>query len=290
MTRRNVGFGAAILAAAFVAFAPLASAQKAFPTPDAAAAAFVDGLARNDYDQVGRVLGPDWKRFVPTETLDMDDVVTFLHAWSKSHRIVPAGDAKAYLEVGTNGWTMPIPIARSASGWRFDTRATPEELRVRRIGRNELDVIQVLLALTDAQEDYAALEGGRYATRILSSPGRRDGLYWPTVPGEPPSPLGPIAADARPGQAYHGYRYRILIAQGRDAPGGAKDYLQGGRMTGYAFLAWPAKYGDTGVMSFIVGKDGRVYQRNLGPETDRLARAIKVFDPGPGWTTVDTAP
>jgi hypothetical protein len=274
------------------ALASAASAQQTYPTPDAAAAAFVDGVASHDSEQIRKVLGADWKKFVPTETVDSDDVTNFLEAWSRSHRVVPAGDAKAFLEVGTHGWTLPIPLQKTASGWRFDTKATPDELRTRRIGRNELDVIQVMLALTDAQQDYAENDRDRdgvkqYAQKIISSPGKRDGLYWPTLDDEPPSPLGPIAADARPGEAYHGYRYRILTAQGKDASGGAKSYIQNGRMTGgYAFVAWPAKYGDTGVMSFIVAKDGVVYQKNLGAQTDSIAKAMRVYNPDSSWTKV----
>lgn len=277
---------------ALFALASTAGAQQTFPTPEAAVDAFIDGVSRNDDDKVAVVLGADWKKYVPTETVRGEDVTNFLEAWSKSHRIVPAGDAKAFLEVGTHGWTMPIPLEKTAAGWRFDTKDTPDELRTRRIGRNELDVIQVMLALTDAQQDYAANDRDRdgvkqYAQKILSSTGKRDGLYWPTLDGEDPSPLGPIAANTKPGEAYHGYRYRILTAQGASAPGGAKSYIDGGQMTGgYAFLAWPAKYGDTGVMSFIVANDGNVYQKNLGADTDAVARAMTRFDPDSTWTKV----
>jgi Protein of unknown function (DUF2950) len=290
--RASRGFRLA-LAAGMLVLASGASAQKSYPTPDAAVNAFIDGVSRNDYDQVGVVLGPNWKKFVPTETVDGEDVTRFLEAWSKSHRVVMAGDAKAFLEVGTHGWTMPIPIEKTSSGWRFETSHTPDELRTRRIGRNELDVIQVVLALTDAQQDYAANDRDRdgvkqYAQKILSSPGKHDGLYWPTVPGEAPSPLGPIAANPSRSDAYHGYRYRILTAQGKDAPGGAMSYIAKGRMTGgYAVVAWPAKYGDTGVMSFIVAKDGIVYQKNLGAQTDKVAAAMTTYNPDSSWTKVE---
>ena len=284
------------VAAGIFMVASMASAQKTYPTPDAAASAFIDGVSRHDWDQVRVVLGADWRKFVPTESVHEGDLTNFLEAWAKSHRIIPAGDAKAYLEVGTHGWTMPIPLEKIAAGWRFDTRSTPDELRTRRIGRNELDVIQVVLALGDAQEDYAQNDRDRdgikqYAQKILSSPGKRDGLYWPTLADEPPSPLGPVAAATHPGDAYHGYYYRILTAEGKDAPGGAKSYVQAGHMTGgYAFVAWPAKYGDTGVMSFIVAKDGVVYQKNLGPETDKVARGRTTFNPDSTWTKVPPAP
>jgi len=272
--------------------ASAAAAQQTYQTPDSAADALVDAVARHDDEQVRVVLGADWKKFLPTGDVGTEDVTRFLEAWATSHRIVPAGGAKAYVEVGTHGWTMPIPLEKTTAGWRFDTQATPDELRTRRIGRNELDVIQVMLALTDAQQDYAENDRDRdgvkqYAQKIISSPGKRDGLYWPTLDDEPPSPLGPIAADVRPGEAYHGYHYRVLKAQGKDAPGGAKSYIQNGQMTGgYAFVAWPAKYGDTGVMSFIVAKDGIVYEKDLGAQTDSVAKAMTAYSPDSSWTRV----
>ena len=275
--------------AGLVAFALPAWAQKAYPTPEAAVNALIDGVARNDDDQVKVALGPDWKKFVPTREDHPEDTTNFLAAWAKGHRIVAAGGDKAWLEVGTNGWTLPIPIVRTAAGWSFDTRAAPDELRTRRIGRNELALINVMLAYTDAQEDYARFtrrsEGkASYAQKIMSSEGRKDGLYWPALPGEAESPLGPILADTKPGEAYHGYRYRILTGQGKDAPGGARSYLRDGRMVdGYALVAWPAKWGDTGVMTFIVDKDGVVYQKDLGAKTDALARAMTVYNPDATW-------
>jgi len=276
-------------AAGMFTLAPAAWAQKAYPSPDAAAAALVEGVASQDETALSTVLGSDWRKYLPKGGVAMSDVFDFLDAWAKSHRIIPAGDDRAHLEVGRNGWTLPIPIVKSSAGWRFDTKGTPDELRTRRIGRNELDVVQVLLAYTDAQQDYAANDRDRdgqkqYARKLISAPGKRDGLYWPTLEGEAPSPLGPIIADTKPDQAYHGYRYRILSAQGSHAPDGAKDYVQGGRMTGgYAMVAWPASYGETGVMSFIVSSAGQVYQKNLGPKTDAAARAMTRFDPDPSW-------
>ena len=163
-------------------------------------------------------------------------------------------------------------------------------MRTRRIGRNELAAIQVALAYTDAQEEYHAADcngDGVQAVRQrgLSSPGKHDGLYWASLPGEPESPLGAEFADAKPGQPYHGYLYKILTAQGKDAPGGAKSYIKNGRMTeGYALVAWPAKYDDTGVMTFIVNHDGVVYQKNLGPGTDAAARAINAYNPDASWS------
>src|SRR5512137_1452607 len=252
------------------------------------ATTFVGGLARNDDAQVKTVLGPDFRRYIPAEATSANDRTNFLEAWSRGHKVVTAGDS-AMVEVGTNGWTMPIPLVKTASGWQFDTKAAPAEMRTRRIGRNELAAIQVALAYTDAQEEYYARNPDRqsvkhFAMRPLSSPGKRDGLYWASLTGEPESPLGAGFADAKPGQAYHGYLYRVLTAQGKDAPGGARSYVRNGLMTdGYALIAWPAKWGDTGVMTFIVSKDGVVYQKNLGPQTDTVARSIAAYNPDSSW-------
>ena len=278
------------LVAVALALAPAAFAQHAYPTPEAAAAALVDGIARNDDAAVKVAIGADYRKYIPTADIDPEDITNFLEAWATAHAIVPAGGERAFLGVGTHGWTLPIPIVKSAAGWHFDTKGAPEEMRVRRIGRNELAAIQVALAYTDAQEEYHARDWDgdgvkAYARRGLSSPGKRDGLYWASLPGEPESPLGAEFADAKPGQPYHGYLYRILTAQGKDAPGGARSYLKNGHMTeGYALVAWPAKYDDTGVMTFMVNQDGIVYQKNLGPNTGRVAPAIRAYNPDPSWT------
>jgi hypothetical protein len=266
-----------------------ARAQQAFPTADAAANALVDGIARHDGDQVRAVLGADYRRYVPLTGRSESDTTNFLAAWARAHKIVPAGADKALLEVGEHGWTLPIPIVKTAAGWRFDTRAGAEEMRIRRIGRNELAAMQVSLAYVDAQREYFELDrdGDRvraYAMKALSSPGRHDGLYWASLPDEAESPLGAQFADARAGQPYHGYHYRILTAQGPAAPGGAKRYVRDGRMTeGFALVAWPARYNDTGVMTFIVNQDGVVYEKDLGPATTTAAQAIKAYNPDASW-------
>jgi hypothetical protein len=282
----------AIAFAGALALTPVAWAQHAYPTPEAAADALVDGIARNDDEAIKIAIGADYRKYIPVDDIDPEDVTNFLEAWARAHAIVPAGADKAFLGAGTHGWTLPIPIVKSAAGWRFDTRAAVEEMRVRRIGRNELAAIQVALAYTDAQEEYRARDWDgngvkEYARRGLSSPGKHDGLYWASLPGEPESPLGAQFADAKPGQPYHGYLYRILTAQGKDAPGGAKSYVRNGRMTeGYALVAWPAKYDDTGVMTFIVNQDAVVYQKDLGPRTGKVAAAISAYNPDATWTRV----
>lgn len=272
-----------------LALSPLTLAQTVYPTPEAAADALVDAIARHDGEAIKAVVGPDYRKYIPAGSRDPEDVTSFLEAWARAHAIVRSGDDKAYLGAGNNGWTMPIPIVRTAGGWRFDTKAAPEELRIRRIGRNELAAIKVALAYTDAQEEYHARDWNgdgvlEYARVGLSSPGKRDGLYWASLPGEPESPLGVEFADAKRGQPYHGYLYKILTSQGKDAPGGARSYVKNGRMTeGYALVAWPERYGDTGVMTFIVNKDGIVYQKNLGPNTDAAARAMTAYNPDSTW-------
>jgi len=238
------------------------------------------------------VLGADFRTFIPP--VGAEGRYRFLAAWAKSHAIQLQGDAKALVAAGGDGWTLPIPIVKTAQGWRFDTRAGAEEMRLRRIGRNELAVMQVMLAIYDAEKEYARSDRNgdgvlQYASRFASSPGKRDGLYWPTKAGEAQSPLGPAvaAAHAAGGSSeagYYGYRYKLLTGQGKNAPGSAFDYVARGRMIGgFAAVAWPVKYGDTGVMTFIVSHDGVVYEKDLGPDTAARAAAMTRFDPDSSW-------
>jgi hypothetical protein len=271
---------------------PVALAQQAYPSAEAAADALVDAIARSDDAALRTVLGAEWKRFIPTVDVDQDDVYTFLAAWAKQHKIVPAGADKAMLAVGDQGWTLPIPIAKSTAGWRFDVQAGADEMRTRRIGRNELAAMQAALAYFDAQKDYALKDRNKdgvreYAQKFVSSPGKQDGLYWPDPSGKDESPLGPLYGGSKPGEGYHGYHFRILKAQGKAAPGGAYDYVIGGRMrAGFALIAWPIRYGDTGVMSFMVSHDGQLYEKDLGPGSDAIARAMTRFDPDASWKKV----
>ncbi len=208
--------------------------------------------------------------------------------------------SEALIGAGTTGWVSPIPIVKQGDAWRYDVEAGRAELAARLIGRNELAVIQTLLAIVDAQHDYAALDPMKlgvpvYARRILSSPGLKNGLYWETKPGEPPSPLGPLLAKAQPGEVerdgYYGYRFRLLYSQGPDAPGGARDYLIRDRMRGgFAVIAWPVRYGETGVMTFMISNDSDVYEKDLGEETAQKAAAINVFNPDQSWQKADMTP
>ncbi|MFL9883006.1 DUF2950 domain-containing protein [Paraburkholderia agricolaris] len=272
-----------------------AHAQAVYPTADAAASAFVDALARNDEDALKHVLGNDFHRFIPAEGIGADDIYQFLGAWSKGHQIVEdtvknKGRATAHLAVGDSGWTLPIPLVQAAHGWRFDPPAAQDEMLTRRIGRNERAAILTSLAYLDAQYDYHNLTQ-HYAQRFVSTQGQHDGLYWVTAPGETESPLGPLAATmpngTLPTEAYHGYHYRILTAQGPHAKGGAQNYVENGVLSkGFGLIASPAEYGKTGVMSFIVNQEGQVYQKNLGPQTARAAAAVKSFDPDDSWQAV----
>jgi hypothetical protein len=280
---------------ALLAAASVAHAQAVYPSADAAADAFVDAVARNDEPALRHVLGSDFRQFIPTADIGEDDIYQFLGAWSKAHQIVtdPAtgnGRATAHLAVGDSGWTLPIPLVQTSHGWRFDPPAARNEMLTRRIGRNERAAIMTSLAYIDAQNDYHNLMQ-HYAQRFVSTQGQRDGLYWTTAPGEAESPLGPLAATmpnrTLPKEAYHGYHYRILTAQGPHAKGGAQNYVRNGVLSGgFGLIASPAEYGRTGVMSFIVNQDGQVYQKNLGPQTARAAAAITSFDPDESWQAV----
>ncbi|MDR8395023.1 DUF2950 domain-containing protein [Paraburkholderia sp. USG1] len=291
-----LGTTAALLIAPVLLISTIpAHAQAVYPSANDAANAFVEALARNDEDALKHVLGSDFQRFIPTEGIGEDDIYQFLGEWSKNHQIVedPTADrgrVTAHLTVGYSGWNLPIPLVQAGNGWRFDLPAARDEMLTRRIGRNERAAILTSLAYLDAQYDYRNLTQ-HYAQRFVSTPGQHDGLYWATAPGEAESPFGPLAATMptgmQPQEAYHGYHYRILAAQGPHAKGGAQNYLENGVLTkGFGLIASPAEYGKTGVMSFIVNQEGQVYQKNLGPQTTQAAAEIRSFDPDSGWQAV----
>jgi hypothetical protein len=213
---------------------------------------------------------------------------------------VTVDGSKAIVEVGKTGWTLPIPVVKDGADWRFDVVAGVTEIVARQIGRNELGAIQTLLAIGDAERDYAELDPMKtgspvYARRLKSLPGRKDGLYWPTAAGEPESPLGEQVANSQPdGSApgeHYGYNFRLLYGQGPAASGGAHDYIVNGRMIGgFGVIAWPVEYGETGIMTFIVNYKGEVYQQDLGPQTVQRAALITSFNPDKGWEKADTTP
>ncbi|HEY6512268.1 MAG TPA: DUF2950 domain-containing protein [Burkholderiaceae bacterium] len=279
------------LALACALVSPLAMAQKAYPSAEAAADAFTDALRKVDPKALGVVLGANYKQFVHTDGIERQDIEAYLAAWDKQHKLSTEGDTKAVIAVGEQGWTMPIPIVKRKAGWQFDPVAGVDEMRTRRIGRNELATMQAILAYFDAQREYAIEDhdgnGVReYARKLVSTKGKKDGLYWESPLGMDESPLGPLLAQQKPkGPGYYGYHYKILTGQGKDAPGGAYDYIIGGRMrSGFAAIAWPVRYGDTGVMAFMVSHAGIVVEKDLGPSTDAVARAMTRFNPDPSWT------
>jgi len=257
--------------------------------------AFGAAVAANDEEALKAMLGSDVRAMIPPAGAELRK--RFLAAWADSHAVQPDGDTQALIAVGRDGWTLPIPLVKLAKGWQFDTEAGVDEIRVRRIGRNERSVMQTLLAIRDAQVEYATEDHDgdgvlTYASKLASSPGKRDGLYWPTKPGDKPSPLGAalaLAGGAKPGpQGYYGYHYKLVTRQGPHAPGGAVNYLVRGKLFGgFAVMAWPVRYQDTGVTSFLLSHDGTVYERDLGPDTAKKAAATSSFDPGPGWNKVE---
>ena len=284
-----------------------AAQQRSFASAEEAASALVAAVRAHDRAALVAVLGAGSDQWITSGDAAADRAAgeRFVKQFDEKHTIVPDGDARATLAVGADDWPFAFPLVHSGERWRFDTEAGKNEMLARRIGQNELAVINVMLAIVDAQREYASADHNKdgvreYATKFLSSPGKQDGLYWPTAAGEPPSPLGPLVVQATSegykgkggnddARTYHGYRFRLLKGQGAHAKGGAFDYIVRGHMIGgFAAIAFPARYDNSGVMTFIVNHDGVVYQRDLGPDTTAKARAITRFDPGPGWT--ETSP
>jgi hypothetical protein len=279
--------------------------QKTFASPGEAVKALIDAVKADNMQELTAIFGPHGR-----DVLSSGDAIKdragreqFLKAYETKNALIQDGDTKAVLQIGTEGWPFPIPIVKRFEKWSFDTKKGKEELINRRIGKNELDTIQTCLAYVDAQREYAGKDRDgdglfEYAQKFVSTPGKKDGLHWEAKPGEEESPLGGFAARAtREGYkktsdkpaAYHGYFFRLLKAQGKNAPGGAYDYLVNGRMIGgFGMVAYPAQYGVSGVMTFVVNHDGNVYQKNLGKETAKIAQMIALFDPDKTWRRVET--
>lgn len=300
--------------AVLVAFSTLSSSDRAFAdeqpsfaTPQEAVQALIGALRSEDpVSRTADILGPAGEEIVDSGDPIDDEArrTRFLAAYDEAHQIEQEGDAKVALVIGKDEFPFPIPIVAQNGKWRWDTAAGVDEILTRRIGENELSAIEVMRVYVAAQLEYAEKErdgkGIQYARRLMSSTGRKDGLYWPASEGEDQSPIGPLIAKAqregykrRPDgedlqPAYHGYVYRMLFAQGPNASEGARDYVVNGRMIGgFALIATPADYGNSGVMTFIVNQDGIVYEKDLGPETASEARSIKLFDPGASWRKID---
>ncbi|WP_153109334.1 DUF2950 domain-containing protein [Propionivibrio limicola] len=302
-----------LMAAAVFGAAPIAQSatpeaavvQQNYSSPEEVAAALATAARAGDRPMILKLMGADSASWLSSgdATADREDWKRFLDAYERKHTITPTSDDHAVLLIGDDAWPFPAPLVRQGSAWRFDAVAGREEVLRRRIGRNELDAMQTLLAVVDAQREYASgdLDGNGfydYARRFISTAGKRDGLYWPVSANEPPSPLGPLvgaaSVDAQKQGAgnagagvYHGYRYRLLEAQGKAARGGAYDYRVGGKLIGgFAVVAYPAKHGNSGVSTFMVSHDGVLYEKNLGSNTESIVLRMQRFNPNPTWKKV----
>ncbi len=283
------------------------TAPATYATPEAAVDSLITAVRAGDQEQLHKILGSDADRLLNSgdEVADRNGRADFLKAYDEKHKLTADGDDSRTLEVGNTDWPTPVPIVKGEHGWYFDTEAGMDEMLSRRIGRNELFAIQVCLTIIDAEKEYAAADDNgdgwrEYARRFNSEPGKKNGLYWPTNPGEPESPLGPLVGEATAAgygdkgntsdtsRPFHGYRFRILTSQGDDAPGGALDFVDHGHMIGgFGVIAWPVEYGNSGLKTFIASHHGVVYQNDLGDNTDSAARAITAFNPGAGWERCD---
>jgi Protein of unknown function (DUF2950) len=274
--------------------------QQSFPSPEEGVQALMDAAKNNDTASLLQVLGPEAQPFINTGDAVSDRAgrAHFVQAYEEAHTLVQVGDTQVLLQIGKDAWPFPIPLVKDNTSWRFNSKEGKEEILNRHIGRNELDVIQVCLAYVDAQREYYRsnpqhLALLQYAAKFMSTKGKRDGLYWETTADEPPSPLGPLLAQARregynpiAGKSipYHGYYYKMLTGQGPSAPDGAYDYVVRDQMIGgFAMVAYPAQYGSSGIMTFIVNHDGVVYQKDLGPHTAATAQSMAMFNPDETW-------
>jgi hypothetical protein len=277
-----------------------APAQKRFDSLDDAVNAFVAAIRAADRKAIVAILGPEGKPLVSSgdDVADRAAFQRFVAEYDSAHRL-EGGGGKVVLYIGDDDFPFPIPLVPDGPYWIWDTDAGDEEILNRRIGRNELSAIEVCLAYVDAQREYYAWSPAgtailEFAQRLASTKGKRDGLFWEAKPGERPSPLGPLVAEARAAgyrraqgggpTPYHGYLYRMLFAQGPDAPGGAYDFVVKGHMIGgFALVAFPASYGVSGIMTFIVSHDGVVYQKDFGPKTTQVGNAMKSYNPDRTW-------
>jgi hypothetical protein len=286
-------------AAGLLWLTPAAKAQQSFNSPDDAASALASAVKSGVRQDMLKVLGADGEDIIDSgdEVVDKAAREKFLAAYDAKHSVKVDGK-KALLIIGADDFSFPIPLVHAKAGWEFDTVEGRKEILYRRIGRNELDAIQTSLAFVDAENEYADKDRGdgvgTYAQRIVSSPGKKDGLYWPSDNND--SPLGELAAEANAEgykagsgpQPYHGYYYRILTQQGASAPGGALNYVVKGKMIGgFALVAYPADYGNSGVMTFIVSHAGTVYQKDLGEDTEARVKSMTSFDPDKTWKKVE---
>jgi hypothetical protein len=283
--------------------AAAAEAPKTFASPDEAVAALMASIKSENAQDLRAIFGPGLEDIQnPDRIQATNEFKAFAAALDQRYKLTYESATNCTLEMGVNGWPFPVPIVKKLGKWSFDTASGKEELLNRRIGRNELAVLDVMRAYVDAQRDYASVDRNgdevlEYAQRITSSPGKTDGLFWPMGPDSEPSPLGPWVAMAQTEgyfqdpaatkegpNPFNGYLFKILTRQGKHAPGGKYDYIINGHMIGgFAMVAWPAEYGQSGIMTFIVNQQGRVFQKDLGSGTAKTARKMKAYDPDPSW-------
>jgi hypothetical protein len=300
----NVPKVAAVAIVLTVCFATRSMAQqpgqKTFSSPEDGSNALVAATQSNDEKAMLAILGPEGKRIVSSgdETEDAQSRANFVQRYQEMHRLVKEPDGTITLYIGAHNWPTPIPLVNKGNMWYFDTEAGKKEILYRRIGRNEISTIRVCQELVAAQKEYYSTQHNEYAQKIFSDEGQHNGLYWKAADGEPQSPIGPLVASAvaegyakgREGAPtpYRGYYYHMLTSQGKNGGGGAKSYIVNGKMTkGFAFVAYPAEYRSSGVMTFIVNEDGVVYQKDLGRKTDVLAKVMKEYNRNSTWQKVE---
>ena len=287
----------------WIAFAPLVLAAEVgttFASPEDAAQALATAAGASDREALRALFGLATDELVAADPVQAtNDLQKFSEAYEVKHRLTAHSEAEMILEIGNDNWPFPIPLAKKGGRWFFDTEAGKQELLNRRIGRNELATLSSVRAYVDAQREYASRDRNgdevlQYAQKFASTPGKKDGLYWPPELDGEISPLGPLVAQAKSEGyrkkgtdepvPYHGYYFKILTRQGRHAPGGRYNYIINRNMiAGFALVAWPAQYGESGIMTFIVNQQGRVYQKDFGPKTGKVAPAMKEYDPDPTW-------
>ncbi len=273
-------------------------AQRYFATPEEAVKALVQAIQEQDRPAIAAIVGPEFSELIEGQgsEANAEDRERFLEAAKRATVLRPEGDDQRILEIGLAAWPLPAPLVREDQGWRFDGAEGVEAVKDRIVGRNELEAIRVLHAYVDAQVEYASEDRDgdavlEYAQKLASTPGLHDGLYWPVAESEEPSPFGPFLAAAgvhpesrEPATPYYGYLFRIMHRQGPNAPGGEYDYIINGNMiAGFAMVAWPAEYGESGVMTFLVNQNGIVLERDMGPNTDEIGPKMLTYNPDAGW-------
>lgn len=308
---RNILSGTAAIGAALILISLFPThilaqqpGQKTFPTARKAIHALYVAAQDDDIKATLDILGQDGKQIISSgdESDDQTTRANFVKKFEEMHRLVREPNGTTTLYIGAENWPVPIPLAEKSGAWYFDTEAGKKEILLRRIGHNEMSAIKVCQELVAAEKEYYSAEHNVYAQKFISDPGQQNGLYWPAPDKQHESPVGPLVAYASavssdrpdrkdPAEPFHGYYFRILTRQGKDAPGGSAEYLVDGKMTGgFAFLAFPAEYRNSGVMTFIVSKDGVVYERDLGKHTVSLAKTIREYEPDSKWQKAEEQP